>query len=166
MVLRPSCFSWENSAGLLYRSRFLVGSHNEELDVSDVTWLSPSGEELTTEQRQDGNTKCFGMLLDGRAQETGIKRRGSDATMLLVYNAQNDVVTFTLPAVADGLSWLGLIDTNQPDARMVEFEFGHAYAVTGRSLLVLGLANDNIATHRLRQGLGALLDVADTPLSG
>jgi isoamylase len=75
-------------------------------------------------------------------------------------------VNFILPAVADGLSWLGLIDTNRPDERMPEFEFGHAYAVTGRSLLVFGLANDNIATRRLRQGLGALLDIADTPLSG
>ena len=150
---------------ILYRSRFLVGSHNEELDVKDVTWLSPSGEEMTDEQWQDENAKCFGMLLDGRAQETGIKRRGSDATMLLVYNAHHDVVNFTFPAVTDGLSWLGLIDTNRPDAQMAEFEFGHAYEVTGRSLLVFGLANENVATRRLRQGLGALLDVADTPLS-
>ena len=122
---------------------------------------------MTDEQWQDENAKCFGMLLDGRAQETGSKRRGSDATMLLVYNAHHEVVHFTLPAVADGLSWLGLIDTNRPDARMAEFEFGHAYEVTGRSpLLVFGLANDNVATRRLRQGLGALLDIADTPLSG
>ncbi len=149
---------------ILYRSRFLVGSHNEELDVKDVTWLSPSGEEMTTEQWQDGNAKCFGLLLDGRAQETGIKRRGSDATMLLVYNAHYDVVNFTLPAVPDGRSWLGLIDTNQPDAQMPAFDFGHAYAVTGRSLLVFGLATENIATRRLRQGVGALLDVAEAPL--
>ena len=27
---------------ILYRSRFLVGSRNEELDVTDVTWLTPS----------------------------------------------------------------------------------------------------------------------------
>jgi len=61
---------------------------------------------------------------------------------------------------------LGLIDTNQPSALMAEFAFGHAYAVTGRSLLVFGLANESIATRRLRQGLGALLDIADTPVSG
>jgi glycogen operon protein len=67
-----------------------------------VTWLSPAGEEMTDEQWQDSNVKCFGMLLDGRAQETGIKRHGSDATMLLVYNAHYDVVNFNLPAVADG----------------------------------------------------------------
>lgn len=150
---------------ILYRSRFLVGSHNEELDVKDVAWLSPSGEEMTTEQWQDGNAKCFGMLLDGRAQETGIKRRGSDATLLLVYNAHLDVVNFTLPEVTDGRIWLALVDTNQPSAPMAEFEFGHAYTVTGRSLLVFGLVNESTATRRLRQGLGALLDIADTPLS-
>jgi glycogen operon protein len=105
------------------------------------------------------------MLLDGRAQETGIKRRGSDATMLLVYNAHYDVVNFSLPPVTDGHSWSGLIDTNQPEAQMPAFEFGHTYAVTGRSLVVFGLAAENTATRRLRQGLGALLDVAETPLS-
>ena len=87
---------------ILYRGRFVVGALNEELDVKDVTWLSPSGEEMTTEQWQDGNARCFGMLLDGRAQESGIKRRGSDATLLLVYNAHYDVVNFTLPAVPEG----------------------------------------------------------------
>jgi glycogen operon protein len=150
---------------ILYRSRFLVGSHNEELDVKDVTWLSPSGEEMTTDQWQDGNAKCFGMLLDGRAQETGIKRRGSDATLLLVYNAHHDVVNFILPDVTEGRSWLGLIDTNQPHAPMAEFKFGHAFAATGRSLVVFALVNESTATGRLRQGLGALLDIADMPLS-
>jgi pullulanase/glycogen debranching enzyme len=85
---------------ILYRSRFVVGSHNKELDVDDVAWLSPSGDPMTSEQWEDGNARCFGMLLDGRAQESGIKRRGSDATLLLICNAHYDVVSFTLPSVA------------------------------------------------------------------
>ena len=101
---------------ILYRSRFLVGSRNEELDVTDVTWLTPAATEMTTEQWQDGNARCFGMLLDGRAQESGIKRRGSDATLLIVFNAHHDVVPFTLPEVAEGRHWVGLIDTAQPEA--------------------------------------------------
>ena len=52
----------------------------EELDVKDVTWPSPTGEEMADEQWQDSNARSFGMLLDGRAQESGIKRRASDAT--------------------------------------------------------------------------------------
>ena len=57
----------------------------------DVTWLSPAGEEMATEQWEDGNARCFGMLLDGRAQESGVKRRGSDAMLLLIDNAHHDV---------------------------------------------------------------------------
>jgi isoamylase len=32
---------------ILYRSRFVVGTYNEAFDVKDVTWLSPTGEEMT-----------------------------------------------------------------------------------------------------------------------
>jgi isoamylase len=149
---------------ILHRSRFVVGSHNEELDVKDVTWLSPSGEEMTVEQWQDPNARCFGMLLDGRAQESGIKRRGSDATLLLVYNSHYDVVNFTLPAVPEGRSWLGLIDTNQPGNRLSAFSFGHAYAVTGRSFLAFGLSAEENTPRRLRQGVDAILDVTEVPL--
>ncbi|MHC2288776.1 hypothetical protein ACVIJW_004646 [Bradyrhizobium barranii subsp. barranii] len=45
-----------------------------------MTWPSPTGEEMADEQWQDSNARSFGMLLDGRAQESGIKRRASDAT--------------------------------------------------------------------------------------
>jgi glycogen operon protein len=49
---------------------------------------------------------------------------------------------------------------------MPAFEFGHAYAMTGRSLVVFGLATETVATRRLRQGVGALLDVVEAPLPG
>ena len=90
---------------------------------------------MATEQWEDGNARCFGMLLDGRAQESGVKRRGSDATLLLIYNAHHDVVNFTLPSVPEGRHWQGLIDTNRPDSQLAGFDFGDVYAVTGRSLL-------------------------------
>jgi glycogen operon protein len=150
---------------ILYRSRFVVGALNEELDVRDVAWLSPAGEDMTTEQWQDGNARCFGMLLDGRAQESGIRRRGSDATLLLVYNAYFDVVNFTLPNVPDGKDWLALIDTNQPEGHLASFPFDHIYAVTGRSMVVFGLSAEDITTGRLRQGMGSILEVMETPLS-
>jgi glycogen operon protein len=150
---------------ILYRSRFLVGSQNEELDVKDVTWLSPSGDEMTVEQWQDPNARCFGMVLDGRAQESGVKRRGSDATLLLVYNAHYDVVNFALPAVAEGKTWLGLIDTNQPETQLGAFPFGHVYAVTGRSLLAFGLSTEENTARRLRHSVDIILDVTESPLS-
>ena len=91
---------------LLRRGRFLSGAYNEELDVKDVTWLTASGAEMTAEENwRDANARSLGVLLDGRAQETGIRRRGTDVTVYLVLNAHTDVVMFTLPKTVGGRGW-------------------------------------------------------------
>jgi isoamylase len=124
---------------VLSRGRFVVGTYNDTLGVKDVTWLCPTGGEMLQTQWDDANAKCFGMLLDGRAQETGIRKRGEDSTVLLVYNAHYDVVNFTLPEVTDGRCWSLLADTNAPLLRATEHTFGEAYSVTGRSMVVFSL---------------------------
>ena len=125
---------------MLRRGRFLSGAYNQELDVKDVTWLTPAGEEMTVDNWNDGNARCMGMLLDGRAQPTGIRRRGTDATLLIVFNAHHDVVPFRLPKVVGGSSWRCLLDTNRPDLENQDnFSFGHAFETTGRSVLLFEL---------------------------
>jgi len=122
----------------LRRRRFLTGAYNEELDVKDVTWLTPAGDEMTREQWDDPNARSLGVLLDGRAQATGIRRRGTDVTLLLVLNAHHDVVNFRLPEVVGGSCWMLRVDTNQADLEAsVPLGFGTEYQVTGRSLLLL-----------------------------
>jgi glycogen operon protein len=125
---------------ILRHKRFLSGVHNEELGVKDVTWIGASGAEMGEADWKDGNVRCFGMLLDGRAQASGIRQRGQEATLLIVFNAWQDVVKFTLPESQDGVQWSLLLDTNMPELpEGAPFDFGHVYEVTGRSLLVLEL---------------------------
>ena len=125
---------------MLRRGRFLTGAYDEELGAKDVTWLTPAGEEMSEENWQDGNARCFGVLLDGRAQETGIRRLGTDTTLLLVPNAYHDVVEFTLPAAPGGRDWVCLLDTNHPElTEPAMFRFGQTYQVTGRSLVLFML---------------------------
>ena len=150
---------------ILHRSRFVNGNLNEELDLRDVTWLAPDGKEMSPGAWENPHTRCFGMLLDGRAQETGIKRQGSDATLLLVYNAHFDVVEFTLPEVAQGREWSALIDTHDPHAQLSSYSFGYRYKVAGRSMLALALATEDRLTRRLREGLGVIMEVAESPLA-
>ena len=120
---------------MLRRGRFLTGQIDEELGVKDAAWLSPAGTEMNEQNWADANARCLGVLLDGRAQETGIRRVGTDATLLLVLNSHDDLVRFTRWRA--GGEWLILIDTNQPDfAGLSRFPFGHVYEVTGRSLLL------------------------------
>ncbi len=125
---------------VLRRNRFLTGEHNDKLDVTDVEWLSPAGVPLAHEQWGDPQMRCFGMLIDGRSQTSGIMRLASDATLLIVLNAYHDVVDFTLPSVPGNDQWRCLIDTNMPvREELPEFEAGDVYQVTGRSLLLFAL---------------------------
>ncbi len=109
---------------ILRRGRFLVGRYNEELGVKDVTWLSPDGNEMTTEQWHDTHGRCLGILLDGRAQVSGLRRTGADATLLIVVNAHHDGVNFRLPPVPQGQYWSCMLDTNDTQIKGLErFDF-------------------------------------------
>ncbi|HEX9434932.1 MAG TPA: glycogen debranching protein GlgX [Burkholderiales bacterium] len=129
---------------ILRQKRWLSGVYNEELGVKDVTWISTSGKEMTAAEWDDPNTRCFGMLLDGRAQQSGIRQRGQEATMLIIFNSWQDVVKFTLPSARnnedEGSCWELLADTNMPDLPDgSRLDLGHVYEVTARSLLLFEL---------------------------
>ena len=95
---------------------------------------------MTSEHWQDGRMACFGMLLDGRAQATGIRKSSKDATLLLVINSHSDLVEFTLPECYGGMQWSLLVDTNIADSSSKgTFDPGDQYGVTARSLLLFGL---------------------------
>lgn len=123
---------------ILRRQRFLVGHYNEELDVKDVTWLAPDGSEMTEEHWHDEEARCMGMLMDGRAQPSGVKRSGADATLLLLLNADHQPCEFQLPEVHGGRQWLCLVDTHtaQTVPRPVQQD---AVELHGRTLQLLEL---------------------------
>jgi glycogen operon protein len=84
--------------------------------------------------------RCFGMLLDGHAQQSGIRQRGQEATLLIIFNSWQDMVQFKLPGAPDGQCWELIADTNMPDLpEGSKFDLGHVYEVTGRSLLLFEL---------------------------
>jgi len=129
---------------ILRRNRFLSTIVNEAIGVKEVTWINVSGAEMR-EADWTNPTPCFGMLLDGRAQVTGIKQRGQDATMLLIVNSYHDPVPFTLPAAGDDRAlarWQLLLDTQFSEPAHTgdnEYGAGDVYSVAARSLLLLKL---------------------------
>ena len=128
---------------VLRRSRFLTGEYNEELKVKDVTWINANGSEMQGSQWADPNMRCLGMLMDGRAQTSGVKQLGHDATLLLVLNVYQDVVQFTLPQCVGGDQWSLLLDTNIPDLpEGGVFKMETPYAVTAHSLLLFELQTE------------------------
>jgi len=124
---------------ILRRTRYLTGAHDPELNVNDVTWIEPGGGEIAAGAWGDART--FGMLIDGRAQATGIHRLGQDATLLLLFNAYHEDVPFTLPATSGHDTWKLLLDSNRSgQAEGDIMATGSAFVMTARSLAVFALA--------------------------
>ena len=126
---------------ILRRNRFLTGAYDEELDVKDLAWINASGAEMRDEDWTDERMRCFGMLMDGRARPTGLRQRGTEATMLMVLNAHHDLVEFELPVCQGGDTWTLVLDTNvSSNLPAQKFYNGDKYGVTGRSLLLFALS--------------------------
>ena len=126
---------------VLRRARFLTGEMNEEAGVKDVSWIAPDGHEMG-DDAWDGDAKCVGMLIDGRAFKTGVHRRGEDASVLLVFNGGADGLRVTLPPAAEASGWTLFADTNAPERENEALRVGDEIEVTGRSVLMFKLDTD------------------------
>jgi glycogen operon protein len=141
---------------VLRRNRFLTGKAHTTVGIRDLTWVSADGSEMTEAQWDDGQLRCFGMLLDGSAPTSSIPRRGTDTTVLLVFNAWHEGVSFTLPPAADGAAWVRLFDTalNVQETNGPLADAG--YIVGGRSVLALAAAAPGAESDRLASWVAAL----------
>ncbi|MDP9087586.1 MAG: glycogen debranching protein GlgX [Pseudomonadota bacterium] len=122
---------------ILRRNRFLTGTYDEELEVKDVTWINATGAEMQQADWDNAHTRCFGMLIDGRARPTGLRQRGTEATLLIIMNAHHDFVEFTLPPTPGGAAWTLVLDTNH-SIQSCDYRGAAAdvYGVTARSLVM------------------------------
>jgi isoamylase len=96
---------------LLRRTRFLQGDVDEDLGIKDVTWLTPEGTEFTEERWNDPQSRCLGMLLDGRAKPTSVKKPGVESTLLLLVNSFHEPVEFALPKLPARTEWRLLLSS-------------------------------------------------------
>ena len=114
----------------------------EDLGVRDVTWINSNGLQMSEDNWHDPALRCFGMLLDDRAQTTGIRQLGKEATILLIVNGREEDVGFTMPECIGACGWSLLIDTNRPDVtESRQYSVGETYHVCSRSLLALVLGS-------------------------
>ncbi len=126
---------------ILHRSRFFTGQELPTLrGVKDVTWIRSDGTEMTLSDWSNAQNKFLGMLIDGRAQPTGIKQTGSDVTVLIVLNADHRAIRFTLPECTNGKGWELVLDTTSGaiDTSLV-FDIGDIFESTSRSLQLFAL---------------------------
>ena len=110
------------------RRRFFRGRANRggRQRLSDIAWFTLAGEEMTGDDWDAGFAKSLTVFLNGRAI-TEPDRRGervSDGSFLLLFNASEHDLVFTIPPRRYGQRWAKALDTALPAA-----DFEHDTAV-------------------------------------
>jgi len=120
------------------RSTFFRHPLTEDAE-HDVHWLTPSLGPMTSSDWEAGFARCVGMLLEGRVQgeldSQGVQVEGD--TILLLINAAEHAIPFTLPVLESQQFWQGELDTFAPNRALKRFESGSTYPLQDRSIALL-----------------------------
>ena len=99
---------------ILTRGRYLNGRYSEEAGVKDLTWLNPSGAEMQEPDWSDAGARSVGLVLEGKAQHSGVREHANDATLLILINAWHEGVSFKLPDDEQTpLHWKLMVSTDE-----------------------------------------------------
>jgi glycogen operon protein len=112
LAFTRKCFSLRHAHAVLRRRHFFRGAPTVKGGPKDLSWIRPDGNEMTHDDWHNGG-HTIGMLIYGDAtDETDDRGRPiKGETLLLLVNAGNGDVTFTLPTISGDGIWAELIDT-------------------------------------------------------
>ena len=122
---------------LLRRGRFLNGRYDEESGIRDLVWLSPDGQEATEAHWTDPGARSMAALMDGRAQQSGVRRQGVDASLLILVNAWSEGVTFRLPEADPVTRWEVVLSSAIELEKGIQADAGGEFTCPPRSIVVL-----------------------------
>lgn len=113
------------------------------LEVHDVSWYRPDGQEMTQEEWTAGWVRCLGFRLSGRTLDD-VDRHGEpvrDESFLFCLNPHNESIQFFLPPCTKACQWRVVLDTrdgfrNSPDV----LNAGQSYEMIEHSAVVFGEA--------------------------
>jgi glycogen operon protein len=124
---------------VLHRRTFLQGRPIRGSEIKDITWLVPSGQEMTDEDWNAGFIKAFTVRLAGDAI-TELNARGERMfgdTFVLFFNAHHEAMTFTIPQEPNQNEWKFVLDTSQPKPSEQQFKSGAPITVQARTMVLL-----------------------------
>jgi len=128
-----------NKQPVFHRSKFFQGRALRGSEAKDITFLEPSGQEMTDEAWNAGFVRSLGIRLAGdmidEVNEQGDKITGD--TFLLLLNGHHENMLFTLPEVKTGHQWELMVDTADPEKGEHPIRRGIRYELKNRSTALL-----------------------------
>jgi glycogen operon protein len=126
---------------VLHRPKFFQGRALRGTDVKDITWLDPSGQEMTDEGWNAGFVRAIGMRLAGDAidevDERGERLAGD--TLLVLLNADENELEFAFSSQSGDEQWELLFDTAESSPENTVLTEADTFVLQGRSTAVFRL---------------------------
>jgi glycogen operon protein len=121
------------------RRDFFQGRPLRGSEVRDIVWLHPDGHEMSDQAWGQDHARALAVLLSGEGLND-VDARGRplrDDNFLLLFNADPDEVSFSLPNELNLGEGELLIDTRSAKVAAVAFDPGLPYVLRGRSLALV-----------------------------
>ena len=122
---RKLVFIWR-SQPVLQRRKFFLGRAIRGSDIKDISFFSPSGQEMSDEDWNAAFVRCMGVRLAGDLindeNERGEPIVGE--TLLILLNAHWEPIPFALPGTSEGHIWDRILDTADLSEEFKGFEGG------------------------------------------
>jgi glycogen operon protein len=131
---------WKDHS-VLRRRKFYQGRRIRGAEVIDIAWLDPSGAEMTDDMWNSPEVRGLGVRLNGDAIQE-VNERGERIvadTLLVIFNAGDQPLSFVLPPTAPIERWDTLVDTADPWQQPRRLLAGDRYDLPGRAVAVLKL---------------------------
>jgi glycogen operon protein len=126
---------------VLRRRKFFQGRRIRGAEVIDIAWLDPTGAEMTDDMWNSPEVRGLGVRLNGDAIQE-VNERGERVvadTLLVIFNAGDQPLSFVLPPTAPIERWDTLVDTADPWQQPRRLLAGDRYDLPGRAVAVLKL---------------------------
>ena len=155
---------------VLCRRRFFSGEagHGGESDLGEIEWLGPSGKRMTDEDWGTWYARAMAVFLNGKAIADPDERgqRVVDDSFLILINASEDDIEFTLPSAGHSPAWTVVLDTapsmySMPTQVMMARQ---RVVVESRSMLFLLSIDQQSLMPVAKQPAGAFLAPMQTVL--
>ncbi|MEJ7649837.1 MAG: glycogen debranching protein GlgX [Nakamurella sp.] len=153
------------------RRRFFSGrplTRGEGEPLPDIVWLTPAGEAMTDEDWGSGFGKSIAVFLNG----DGIRGRGMrgerivDDSFLLIFNAHDGDLEFTLPPEEYATAWSIVVDTNGMTEVSPTVGAGETLNSSARSLIVLEAVRTTAERATPGDVAATVPSIAPAPVTG
>ncbi|GAA3716934.1 glycogen debranching protein GlgX [Terrabacter ginsenosidimutans] len=151
LVFTQSLVKLRREHQVFRRRRFFAGNadHGGESELGDIAWFTPEAQHMDEEAWSNGQARSLMIFLNGSAIPEPDPRGQQilDDSFLVMFNAHDEALAFTLPDEEYGAQWIPVIDTARHEIEATPLDPTWQIQVQARSIVVLRCPREMVSPN-------------------